>query len=994
MSTLQIQSEDHPSDAVEMAVEFRVSRPGSPRRRLRLVGPLYTLGSGPDCSVRLEDAALRPLHAVLRRRGQRFMLKACGAPIVVNGTPTLECQLCLGDRLQLGSYEFELLAYQPAPTAVAQPIQKALGQNSSAQRSTVQPEAALVAPVTPTASSTNSIREPRIVPRRRISFADTAQVLASAYQRPSAVTTNPASDPKTVEALGQTQFHTATAIPREEPLEGSDAEIERIAQLRRAPGNSPDERALLLLEQHTALLANERRWQERSRRQLERFRQRERRGRAQVEQLIQTQENVERRTRETTEAVQNLGLQMADVASQISLISGSVLPAFEQRLELQQADASVVLNKHLQAIDTIGGRLDQLQAAIAQVQSESREVRQESVANRNETLEALANAEHLETLIQRLTDTCNQNRIDFEAKLDELRESLFQQTKKTIDTSAQLEESRQCTLSLSALVQQVRSAVQNLQSDAQRFVTSDQLEQLQPVHAQDDDRVARLADIVEAQQTQMQRELELLYQRLEDTQSEVDRAVRSASDALTRAVESHAVSPTRVDTAPETPVAQWPVPEVDEPFSAGAEPLSSFDYKGVEEDASAADDFEPNGFPQYPQNSQLAQDAGRPWETEDRYSDAERVSPSIPEEDYSSYESSSYESPAFESSTPENEELSHQSPMPEWFTETAADESPVTGFEYGTGDPLGSVNVVGSERETDDPLTDEYIDGSTYQYDPGSMPIYHQNELDEPSGHDSPSPQRSAAEILAGLGMNYGVEEDGGKTEFLPMNSGAVSFPSAEPLPDRREEQATAAPSVPAPVVPEPAAEEEEDSIEAYMNRLLKRVQGTSDTVTRSAIIEPRTHVVEPTKTASGLGSPSNENEEDSTNAIEGESPSKSDSVSVMSESEYIPRRQAPERNTDLLRMRELANSTARIAIAKSARQRLINQIMFKFALFTLGILAGLFTLAGSGFALDKWFLVAMCCFGLGAFYLMEGFGLRRQLLEAPSDAVPTPVDG
>jgi hypothetical protein len=984
VSTLQIQPEDHPSDAVEMAVEFRVSRPGSPRRRLRLVGPLYTLGSGQDCSVRLEDAALRPLHAVLRRRGQRFMLKACGAPIVVNGTPTLECQLSLGDRLQLGSYEFELLAYQPATPSVAQPTQKGSTQNSPAaqrnttQRSTAQPEPVLAATDIPMVPGTDAHREARIVPRRRISFADTAQVLATAYQRPSAITASPSSNQKAAEVLGQTQFHTATIVPNEASFESSDAEIERIAQLRRAPGTSPDERAVQLLEQHSALLANERRWQERSRRQLERFRQRERRGRAQVEQLIQTQENVERRTRETTEAVQNLGLQLTDVASQISLISGSVLPAFEQRLELQQADASVALNKHLQAIDTIGGRLDQLQAAIAQVQSESREVRQESAANRNETLEALANAEHLETLIQRLTDTCNKNRVDFESKLDELRESLFQQTKKTIDTSAQVEESRQCTLSLSALVQQVRSAVQNLQSDAQRFVTSDQLEQLQPLRTHDDDRIARLADIVEAQQTQMQREFELLYQRLEDTQSEVDRAVRSASDALTRAVESQGVSSTRVDSSPEASIAQWPVPEEDEPFSAGAEPQNLLDYKGIEENSVAADDLEPQGFSQFLHDSQYPQDVVRPWETEERYSEVEGVSPSTTEDENSS----------FENASPEHEELSLQSPMPEWFNESTAEESPVAGFEYESGNSLSSVG------EAEDHLTDEYIDGSTYQYDPGSMPIYHQDEADESLVHDSPSPQRSAAEILSGLGMDYGVEEDGGKTEYLPIGSGAVSFPSAEPLPVRREDQPTAPASAPARVMAEPAVEEEEDSIEAYMNRLLKRVQGTSDTVTRSAIIEPRTHVVEPTKTAPGTESPSREDEDETTNDAIDASQLQSESVSVIPESEYVPRRQAPERNTDLLRMRELANSTARIAIAKSARQRLINQIMFKFALFTLGVLAGLFTLAGSGFALDKWFLVAMCCFGLGAFYLMEGFGLRRQLLEAPSDAVPTPVDG
>ena len=94
-----------------------------------------------------------------------------------------------------------------------------------------------------------------------------------------------------------------------------------------------------------------------------------------------------------------------------------------------------------------------------------------------------------------------------------------------------------------------------------------------------------------------------------------------------------------------------------------------------------------------------------------------------------------------------------------------------------------------------------------------------------------------------------------------------------------------------------------EDTIEAYMNRLLKHVRGDADENEASP------------ESQSGYGG--THQDADSTWG-----PSKEDLEPLDPDVPLIPRSQAPERNTDLNTMRELANASARIAINRSARMQ------------------------------------------------------------------------
>ena len=96
------------------AVEFRVTCSGSPVRRLRLTGNRYTFGSAEGCSIRLSDDTLRPMHAVLLRDASRVIVRAYSVPVQVNASRTTEANLRVGDVLILGQYQFELLLVKSA----------------------------------------------------------------------------------------------------------------------------------------------------------------------------------------------------------------------------------------------------------------------------------------------------------------------------------------------------------------------------------------------------------------------------------------------------------------------------------------------------------------------------------------------------------------------------------------------------------------------------------------------------------------------------------------------------------------------------------------------------------------------------------------------------------------------------------------------------------------------------------------------------------------
>ncbi|QEF96227.1 Chromosome partition protein Smc [Stieleria maiorica] len=163
----------------------------------------------------------------------------------------------------------------------------------------------------------------------------------------------------------------------------------------------------------------------------------------------------------------------------------------------------------------------------------------------------------------------------------------------------------------------------------------------------------------------------------------------------------------------------------------------------------------------------------------------------------------------------------------------------------------------------------------------------------------------------------------------------------------------------------------EDDSIEAYMSRLLQRVQGDGSSKQASAPATPSVPVgeIDP-KDSVAVDSDSVDLEQDEPSPPE---PTIADSVPL------VPRSQAPELSRNLSAMRELANQSARNAVARSIRLQARDTQMK--AAFKLGLALGFATMGIAAFIFVTW--SATIKFGLvGAFLVLAGvFGQEGYVL-------------
>lgn len=97
-----------------VGIELRVTRAGMPARRLRINSTRCTFGNGEGCTVRLSDAGLRPLHAVILRDNGRILIRGYSEPLEINGECVAESFLSLGDVIRLGQYCFEMIDLPPS----------------------------------------------------------------------------------------------------------------------------------------------------------------------------------------------------------------------------------------------------------------------------------------------------------------------------------------------------------------------------------------------------------------------------------------------------------------------------------------------------------------------------------------------------------------------------------------------------------------------------------------------------------------------------------------------------------------------------------------------------------------------------------------------------------------------------------------------------------------------------------------------------------------
>jgi hypothetical protein len=118
--------------------------------------------------------------------------------------------------------------------------------------------------------------------------------------------------------------------------------------------------------------------------------------------------------------------------------------------------------------------------------------------------------------------------------------------------------------------------------------------------------------------------------------------------------------------------------------------------------------------------------------------------------------------------------------------------------------------------------------------------------------------------------------------------------------------------------------DDEDESIEAYMARLLERVRGESGTAPAPRAAEVARQVVETAP-----------------------SPAPAEPVSKLTPEAYVPRSSAPESQTHLSALREVANVAARVAVGRHTRRQVAKAACGKFV---RGLLTG-----ASGLAAAYW---------------------------------------
>jgi hypothetical protein len=153
-----------------------------------------------------------------------------------------------------------------------------------------------------------------------------------------------------------------------------------------------------------------------------------------------------------------------------------------------------------------------------------------------------------------------------------------------------------------------------------------------------------------------------------------------------------------------------------------------------------------------------------------------------------------------------------------------------------------------------------------------------------------------------------------------------------------------------------------DDSIESYMERLMERVRGESRV------------------SSSGARSQSERGPRTEADLILDETP---EEAGVLTESEYLPRSQAPELTAGLEAMRALGNDLRRNQIMRHARQKWAAKSYFKLAGSALGLGLAL----GSFFFLDSNTELAAIglCVGLtvSGVWTWQAIRYRRQLFNA-----------
>jgi len=102
-------------------VDLVIERGTAEQLTRRVEGPVYMIGTGPDCDMVLSDLQFSECHVYLCLREGQLTLRHLGRPpfVTVNGRSIRWGEILDGDRIRMGPYEFLVCVRQPSALEAA-----------------------------------------------------------------------------------------------------------------------------------------------------------------------------------------------------------------------------------------------------------------------------------------------------------------------------------------------------------------------------------------------------------------------------------------------------------------------------------------------------------------------------------------------------------------------------------------------------------------------------------------------------------------------------------------------------------------------------------------------------------------------------------------------------------------------------------------------------------------------------------------------------------
>ena len=918
------------------AIEFRVTCPGSPVRRLRLTGNRYTFGSAEGCSIRLSDDTLRPMHAVLLRDTSRVIVRAYSVPVQVNASRTTEASLRVGDVLRLGQYQFELLSVKPAgmksssggfsgshtggnagddeldPSAVESysrstkaghgPRRSRFSGVGSEDASSAGPTAEDMLWRDRLRREVDQWRERQIECDRREGRMDERESelrnretelwsrAENLYRRESRLQSQETSNFQLYDEFSQRQQELLALREenhlREESFHAREVELrEQELQYRSQ------------LEEATRRLHQSQQQAESAAESVAQMREQFESLNTQIEQLSQQHSEIE--AREQNQRVEHerlrAGLEQArDRAVQDHAASENRrVAAEEQAAKLEEQIAHLRAahgsseSEQLTQLSESEAAAENLRQQVEELQQMVSDARNEAEVLRADYEQACSSVRELENIVSESEGRGDENREQWIAETSELRSAVEKLSSEMDQANSELNQLREANDDLTRRLTEVKQERDQSRLDLESSPSQDEVETLRIQLESANEQIGAMQ--LDHEQTLVR--LEAAEQQRQHRQATEDTNANQA-DAVWEEVgnvESDKVAPTSVKETTSQELGQQKV-DVGE-SNDEAEPSQSVmpaSENTASENTSSGDSIAGNPDP----TLQDADSLHRHLENE------MRVDGELPDGDQmvgGSLASKLIQDLEAEDAFAPNSSGNHQSALDAF-----------SNLTY-TGDEKDDISATGYMRpESEDWATDAEAsdEGLNHYAETGDEPSsvvnegtagFYENHGAVDGFENGYAPYQSLQEgIQEGVeeGVEEGAEEGFEQSTDEDMDSGDGTAVASD------DDLAGAASLSDDAVSDEAAADseftdsdDEDDTIEAYMNRLLQHVRGDAGD----------------TSTEDGRLDDANEIEEDDLEPLDPNAP-------------LVPRSLAPERDTDLNAMRELANTSARVAIKRSAR--------------------------------------------------------------------------